>query len=257
MSKAPADQFYYADFLRDTNELSLAAVGGWMKCLCKMWFSVTRGQISMPLSGYARMFGCTVDQAKAVVEEIREFGIGDVVTEPNGNITLINRRMYREWKEAEANRLRQQKYRERQKEAYGGERNGKVTPPSSTSFNTQVMDADAFEFPIRELIEAFPDLNITPAQIGMIEAEVTSADAAAWSATIKTYRANHNRATGSYIPEKVGNLLNVFKSEKQKVAKGNGTNRQHNGSGAKPSAGNTIRNRPYRSDPASETGGAG
>jgi len=221
--KAPADQFYFSDYMRDTRELSLAARGAWMDCLCKMWFSVTRGQISMPLSGYARLFGCTLDQARAVVEEIREYQIGDAVTEANGNITLTNRRIYREWKEAEANKNRQSKYREKQKDAYGGERNGKITPPSisssSSALNTEVLDASKFDFPLRDLIEAFPDLNITPAQCGMIEAAVESSDRFAWAATISTYKANCNRATNTYIPEKVGNLLNVFKAEKEKLRK--------------------------------------
>jgi hypothetical protein len=92
MSETP---FNWSDFIDDTNELSLAAVGAWIKCLHKMRKSVTRGRISMPIEGYARMFGSSVDQAQRVVDEIAEFGVGNAET-CEGKITLINRRMYRE-----------------------------------------------------------------------------------------------------------------------------------------------------------------
>ena len=110
MSKAPAVQFYFSDYLRDTRSLSLAAKGAWMDCLCDMWFSVTRGVISKPIVGYARLFGCTIDQAKQVIDEIVELRIGDAETEPNGNLTLINRRMVRDEEDRLANNLRQKKH---------------------------------------------------------------------------------------------------------------------------------------------------
>ena len=78
---------------------------------------------------------------------------------------------------------------------------------------------NGFVYPMLDLLTAFPDLILTPAQVGMIEAEVkdTKADKAAWLATIKRYQANHNPATRTYLPEKVGNLLGVFRSERKNV----------------------------------------
>lgn len=155
MAKAPADQFYFSDYLRDTRSLSLAAKGAWMDCLCDMWFSVTRGTISKPVVGYARLFGCTVDQAKQVIDEIADLGIGDATTESNGNIKLTNRRMVREEYERELNRNRQARFRES---------NGNVTAmsrenndassisssspsikPTTTPRARKILDADAIQ----------------------------------------------------------------------------------------------------------------
>lgn len=234
MSKAPADQFYFSDFLTDTAELSLAATGAWIKSLCKMWFSVTRGRISMPLSGYARLYGCTVDQAKVVIDEIAALGVGDAETDANGNITLTNRRMYRKATDLEANKIRQFRFQAKKKIEQGDEYNGQANDDltsyssSSTSNNTNTLRAGEFDFPLKELIEAFPDLNITPAQVGLIEADVKPPDREAWLSTIRLYQANYNRSTRTYLPEKVGNLLGVFESEKRRLAK-NGSTQKHSG----------------------------
>jgi hypothetical protein len=71
-----------------------------------------------------RLFGMAQDQAKAVIDELSTLGIGDAVTESNGNITLTNRRLFRAFKEQESNKHRQAKYRERHANE---QRNGKVT----------------------------------------------------------------------------------------------------------------------------------
>lgn len=175
MAKAPADQFYYADFLRDTNELSLAATGAWIKCLCKMWFSVTRGQISMPMPGYARMFGSSVDQAKAVIDELITFGICDADTDCNANVTLTNRRMHREHVEREANRHRVSAFRERQKTngdaGSNGNCNGDVQDSnalssSSTSSSTAFKSIDSY---VHACVDAHPAFDPRLVEIAVLE----------------------------------------------------------------------------------------
>lgn len=124
MGKAPAFQFYPDDFLRDTLELSLAGRGCWITLLCKMWHSVTPGRISMPMTGYARMFGSTVDQSKAVIDELVGFGICDAETierEGTAILVLSSRRMLRDVAERAADAER--KRRER-----AGDRNGESPP---------------------------------------------------------------------------------------------------------------------------------
>lgn len=136
MNKAPAFQFYVGDYLQDTRCLSLAAKGAWTDCLCAMWRSQIRGEITYPLIGYARLFGCTVEQAKAVIDELVEMQICNSVTQSDGKVTLTNRRMQREAKERESANNRQSRYRERQKKGGDGqgdgESNANVTPPSSS-----------------------------------------------------------------------------------------------------------------------------
>jgi hypothetical protein len=95
--------------------------------------------------------------------------------------------------------------------------------PASSSSNDQQEEihtnALAQTFPLKPLYDAFPDLQITPAQAGSIQAEVKSGDEAAWLATIKTYKDNHNPARNYYLPEKVGNLLGVFEKKKRELEK--------------------------------------
>jgi hypothetical protein len=107
------DCFDWDAFMRDTLEASTAATGAWLRCLYKMRLSVTRGRICLPVTSYARLFGTSQDQAKAILTEIETLGIGDAVTESNGNVTLTNRRMFREWEARKHNAERQGRYRER------------------------------------------------------------------------------------------------------------------------------------------------
>lgn len=69
-----------------------------------------------------------------------------------------------------------------------------------------------WEFPIRELLEAFPGLSLAPAQIGAIEAEVTPEHKTAWIKTIEKYRLNYDPYLSRYDPSKIGNLLGVFRN---------------------------------------------
>lgn len=83
-------------------------------------------------------------------------------------------------------------------------------------------------YPMKQLVETFPHLTITPAMIGFIEAEVKSGDEIAWQQTLSIYKMNFNPAAKSYMPEKTANLLGVFKSEKEKLNK-NGSNKTYFG----------------------------
>jgi hypothetical protein len=86
--------------------------------------------------------------------------------------------------------------------------------------------ASEWAFPMKELIEAFPNVEFTPAAAGFIEAEVKEADRIAWARTIAVYQMNFNPSLGRYMPDKTGNLLNVFRAEKAKVEKENGSDKK-------------------------------
>lgn len=123
--------------MQDTRMISLAARGAWMDLLCAMWRSQNRGQVTSTVAGFARLFGCTVEQAEAVIDEITDAQVCNAVTERDGKVTLINRRMDREAKEREGANLRQERYRDRKRRE--GDASGdaasdtEVTPPSSSS----------------------------------------------------------------------------------------------------------------------------
>lgn len=91
-------------------------------------------------------------------------------------------------------------------------------------------NALAREFPLKELYEAFPGVEITPFQADQIITSVKPDDKAAWLATIKIYRQNFNPEKNRYMPDKVGNVLSVFKNEKKKLEKG-GKNGKRNDNG--------------------------
>lgn len=130
MGKAPAFQFYVGDWMQDTRPLSLSAKGAWIDLLCAMWRSQSRGTLTLPIVGYARLIGASVEQTKTVIDELIEMRICDSETDGNGNVTLINRRMIREQKERESTRLRVEKFRNATEKRVS---NGNVTVPSSSS----------------------------------------------------------------------------------------------------------------------------
>ena len=71
----PNEPFDPAAWMADTRVVGLAARGAWMDVLCVMWRSSTRGPLTMPLAGYARLLGATVDQARSVIAELVQHGV--------------------------------------------------------------------------------------------------------------------------------------------------------------------------------------
>lgn len=97
--------------MRDTRALSLAAKGGWVDVLCMLHGSSTRGTLTLPAVGWARIMGATVDQAEAVISELDVMKVADVKREGNGDVTISSRRMLRESITREQTRLRVQRHR--------------------------------------------------------------------------------------------------------------------------------------------------
>lgn len=122
----PSFQFYPADFMRDVDDLSPAARGAWISLLCKMHWSRPRGQYRSDMKGLARIMGTTADHAEALIREIKQREVCDLVYHEDATVTVTNRRMSREEKERESTRCRVEEYRKRKS-------NEKVTPPSSSS----------------------------------------------------------------------------------------------------------------------------
>lgn len=162
MGKQPAFQFYTGDWVQDTRSLSLATKGAWIDILCALWRSQTRGSLTLPILGWARLISATVDQTEAVIKELVDMHICKCVmvpvcngtsvtrnaniTDRNENITLINRRMVREYNDAQQNVERQRKFREKHKTINecnrdnNGDSNAKITPPSSSSSSSSSLN---------------------------------------------------------------------------------------------------------------------
>lgn len=137
-SRAPAMQFYIADYIQDTRMLSLPARGAWMECLCQMWISPERGKIEYSCEEFARLFGCGNVESEKVIFELMESGICDAlpkryqdVTKYNQKITIMSRRMLRDEKLRKSNADKQNRYRRKNNTKKLPESNPNSNPPSS------------------------------------------------------------------------------------------------------------------------------
>ena len=130
MAKMPAFQFYPGDWIQDTRILSLAAKVAWIDILCALWRSQTRGSLTLPLMGWARLLGCTADQAAAVITELVDMRICDsnldeslsrglLSGDRKAEVRLECRRMTREEKDRKINALCQQRHRSKGKSKAG------------------------------------------------------------------------------------------------------------------------------------------
>lgn len=119
MGKLPWMKFFYADWLRDTRALSVAAKGAWIDTICYAWGSPRRGEIVGTEDSFARMWGCSTREAHTIIIELTTHAICECVTDDHGNVTLMSRRIVREEKQREQARKRKERERSRQCHADG------------------------------------------------------------------------------------------------------------------------------------------
>lgn len=125
--KAPAFMFYPKDWMVDTRHLSLAARGAWIELLGAMHLAEDRGRLSLTLASYARMLGCTQDEARDILVELvsthvvecalsaKELSCPENVPSLSRVVPLMSRRMSREEdvKRYEAKKKKEQRDREK------------------------------------------------------------------------------------------------------------------------------------------------
>lgn len=130
--KLPFLQFYPADYMVDTRILTLAARGAWVDILCVLHGSSTRGIATFPALGWARIMGTSISEFEAVIAEIEAMGVGNVIRDGNGNVTVTCRRMTKESITREQTRLRVQNHRNKERNAASNApSNAPVTPNKS------------------------------------------------------------------------------------------------------------------------------
>ncbi len=156
MAKAPADQFYWNDWERALEEHPLEVAGAWLRICGKLWYSETRGKLEKTVEQWARILRVDIDKASELLNYIKDEEIGDVsdlVTGANKKITVICRRMHRNWKAKENNRIRQQRFKGKRKD------NDEVTPLSSSSSSSSSLELKKpgkpahFEFQVGDLLD--------------------------------------------------------------------------------------------------------
>jgi len=132
--RAPAFLWYARDWLTDTRVrmCSASTRGIWIDVLSMMWLEPERGIITIPEDKLNLVLTCTVPEAELFLKEAVTQMFANV-TRCDGNVTLENRRMHKEFLLSEGSKLRMQRKRGKD-QCYGD-----VTPP----FAVAVAVADA------------------------------------------------------------------------------------------------------------------
>lgn len=130
--KLPAFQLYPGDWLKDPrlSMCTLKTRGVWIDLICAMHELDRSGSITGSLNQLARICRCTSKEVKSAIDELISTKTANV-THNNGVLTVINRRMKREYNERISGRERQAKHRKKTEGSH--ESNDKITPPSSVS----------------------------------------------------------------------------------------------------------------------------
>lgn len=134
MNRLPWFSFYPADWIKGTRELSHPEKAIWIDLLAYMWESPTRGKIVSDWPGIARMTGTEWLECSTIVTELSNKKVLEV-TEANQKVTIISRRMQREEKHRESNRIKQRNFKKRLD-------NQKVTDKTQKSYSEVIKDKD-------------------------------------------------------------------------------------------------------------------
>lgn len=133
MGKNPAYQFYPMDWIRDMSGHPLEIQGAWKRILCFLHYEPERGKAQKTVGEWAGILGVTTRKTMSILTYLYDRQIADVtfcnanVTLRNKNVTVVSRRMHKEWKEKQSTKLRVKRHRMKR------ECNADVTVPSSSS----------------------------------------------------------------------------------------------------------------------------
>lgn len=138
--KAPAFQFYPNDWGRALEEHPLEIEGAWIRIVCKLWYAENKGTLTKTLEQWSRILRESLEKTFQLLQYIQKENIGNVsfsdnVTfsnvECNGNVTVSCRRMVKDAKLREQNRMRQKRFRGKKED--NEEVTDEVTPSSQPS----------------------------------------------------------------------------------------------------------------------------
>lgn len=114
MDKYPWMQFFSGDWLKDPSVSKCSPVtrGVWIDFLCVMHESDRSGVITGTREQLARLGRCSAVELDHAIEELKGTSAADVTVRDDA-VTVINRRMNREYKSRKANTLRVERFREK------------------------------------------------------------------------------------------------------------------------------------------------
>lgn len=275
MPYSPAFQFYPGEYLGDKNTIPMTTIENGAYCLL-MWVSWEQDGLLNDLEELADIARMTVEAFEPIWNRrIKKCFIWDEKKRrffhPRHLKEIKKQKTWKKEKSAIGLKGAESRWGKRTSgDGKGMPRHAEALPThaSSSSSSSPKKEEDknthidahepsVFGYPLADLFDAFPDIQLTPSHLGMIEAAVkdTPADRAAWKATIEIYKGNHDPGRNAYRPEKIGTVLNVFRKEllAREKQQSNGTNQTNNQGNypAKRTPGEIIANREYRRPGAS------
>jgi len=117
--KLPWAKFFYDDWAMDLRLHPMEIEGAWIRICCQLYRETTRGKATKPLEQWARVLITSEEKTKEILDYLRDQNIGDISEDnagTNANITVISRRIVKDEKEREGNRLRQKRHQDKKKE---------------------------------------------------------------------------------------------------------------------------------------------
>lgn len=106
-------QFYPADWLRDTRCLSPSARGVWIDLCCFLHDADPRGSATLTLRAWASKLVLSQEAFQQSLTELIEMGVCNSVTLGNGSVTIESRRIQRDQRKRDSNKIRQAKHRDK------------------------------------------------------------------------------------------------------------------------------------------------
>ena len=153
MAKAPAFQFYPADWKKDpaVRSLTPASRGVWWDLICSMWETKERCKLTGTIDSLSRIVGCSPDDIQKFLDENAVHQVADV-TVSHGRVTVTCRRMARQEKE------RQQAAKRKRRERMSGSCHGDVTVESEnvTSVSSSSSSTTVKESSLEDSCPIFP-----------------------------------------------------------------------------------------------------
>ncbi len=96
MGKNPAFQFYPSDWVRDMGPYSLEMCGAWINILCSLFWD--GGKQTKTLDEWARILRENRKKTEKIFDFLEKKGIADFERLDNQNVTIISRRMVRDFR---------------------------------------------------------------------------------------------------------------------------------------------------------------
>lgn len=97
MSKNPAFQFYPSDWTRDLDDQDLEIEGAWIRICCRLWWSDEKGKATKSLREWSNILRTHPNKTGVILKTLLEKGIATGEYLDNQNITIISRRMVRDY----------------------------------------------------------------------------------------------------------------------------------------------------------------